>query len=255
VAESQADATLKEPWRIARMFNAIAPRYDLLNHVLSAGLDVHWRTLAIRSLGLRGGETVLDLCTGTGDLALGAAAATPGARRVLGLDVARGMLDLAVAKVGRRHLSRRVQMVQADATRIPVASSTIDAATVAFGIRNVETPDRAYAEVLRVLKPGGRFAVLEFSLPERAVIGPAYLWYFRYVVPRVGRLLSGHSVAYAYLPASVESFPEPAEAVRGLEASGFHSVRAVRLTLGIVYLYTARKPDSHHGLQTASRDR
>jgi demethylmenaquinone methyltransferase/2-methoxy-6-polyprenyl-1,4-benzoquinol methylase len=232
----------KTPARIAGMFDAIAPRYDLLNRLLSAGFDVRWRNRAIRTLALTGRETLLDLCTGTADVAIAAANATPGARRVVGLDFAMQMLRLGHAKLPAHGLDQRVDLLRGDAMALPVASASVDAATVAFGIRNVQRPAVTFADVFRALKPGGRFAILEFGTPRLPVIKQAYLAYFRWVLPTVGRLISGHSSAYTYLPASVEAFPEPAKVVELLEAAGFESVRADSLTLGVVYLYSARKP-------------
>jgi len=240
------DGTLgrdKRPQRIAGMFDAIAPRYDLLNHLLSGGLDVRWRARAVRALGLRGGETVLDVCTGTADLAIASATASPAAAAVVGVDFAGQMLRLGREKLARRGLEECVRLVQGDATRLPLASASVDAVTVAFGIRNVERPDAAFADVYRVLRPGGRFAFLEFGVPRLPVVRQAYLAYFRRVLPRLGSLVSGHASAYAYLPSSVGSFPEPEEVVASLTATGFSQVRADPLSLGIVYLYSASKPD------------
>lgn len=237
--ESGADKT---PARIAGMFDAIAPRYDLLNRLLSAGFDVRWRNRAIRTLALTGRETVLDLCTGTGDVAIAAATAAPGARRVVGLDFARQMLRLGRTKLPARGLDGRVFLVQGDAMVLPVATASVDAATVAFGIRNVQRPSETFAEVCRVLRPGGRFAILEFGTPRLPVIKQAYLAYFKWVLPSIGRLVSGHASAYTYLPASVAAFPEPSKVAAALEAAGFTDVRADSLTLGVVYLYSARKP-------------
>jgi demethylmenaquinone methyltransferase/2-methoxy-6-polyprenyl-1,4-benzoquinol methylase len=232
----------KQPARIAGMFDAIAPRYDLLNHVLSGGLDLRWRAKAVRSLTLCGGERVLDLCTGTADLAIASATASPGASAVVGVDFAGEMLRLGLDKIVRRGLGTRVSLVRGDAMRIPLADASVDAATVAFGIRNVERPDIAFADVFRVLRPGGRFAILEFGVPRLPGVRQAYLFYFRHVLPWVGSLVSGHASAYAYLPASVGSFPEPAQVIASLAATGFSQVKADSLSLGIVYLYSATKP-------------
>jgi demethylmenaquinone methyltransferase/2-methoxy-6-polyprenyl-1,4-benzoquinol methylase len=234
--------TDKTPARIAGMFDAIAPRYDLLNRVLSAGLDARWRARAIRSLALTGRETVLDVCSGTGDVAITAMSAVPGARQVIGVDFAGQMLRLGRQKLPPKGLDTRVSFAQGDAMNLPVASASVDAATVAFGIRNVQQPSAAFAEVYRVLRPGGRFAILEFGTPRVPVLRALYLWYFRHVLPRVGRAVSGHGSAYAYLPESVGSFPAPARVVASLEAVGFRDVRADSLTFGVVYLYSAQKP-------------
>ena len=232
----------KQPDRIAGMFDAIAPRYDLLNHLLSGGLDVRWRTRAIRALALAGGESVLDLCTGTADLAIAAATSSQPAGRVVGIDFAGEMLRLGLGKLAQKGLSDRVHLVRGDATRIPLASGSIDAAAVAFGIRNVQEPERAFADVFRVLRPGGRFAILEFGVPRLPLVRQVYLAYFRHVLPRIGGLVSGHASAYAYLPASVGTFPEPEGVVASLNATGFSQVRADSLTGGVVYLYSASKP-------------
>jgi demethylmenaquinone methyltransferase/2-methoxy-6-polyprenyl-1,4-benzoquinol methylase len=233
----------KQPERIAGMFDAIAPRYDLLNHLLSGGLDLRWRAKAVRALALRGGETVLDLCTGTADLAIASATASPGAAAVVGVDFAGQMLRLGHGKLARRGLASRIRLVQGDAMCIPLASASVDAATVAFGIRNVERPETAFADVFRVLRPGGRFAILEFGVPRVPGVRQAYLAYFRHLLPRIGSLISGHASAYTYLPASVGSFPEPAQVMASLAATGFSQIKADSLSLGIVYLYSALKPD------------
>lgn len=241
-AEPHADGTDKTPGRIAGMFDAIAPRYDLLNRVLSAGFDRRWRRRAVRALALTGRETVLDMCSGTADLAIAAATARRGAARVWGVDFAHQMLRRGLTKVASLGLDGRVALVQGDAMALPFADASVDAVTVAFGIRNVQRPEVAYREVFRVLRHGGRFAILEFSLPTWPVVRQAYLAYFRFVLPRLGAVVSGHATAYAYLPASVGTFPEPAQVVGALRAAGFSSVQADSLTLGVVYLYSAQKP-------------
>ena len=227
----------KTPDRIAAMFDAIAPRYDLLNHLLSAGIDRRWRATAIRSLGLTGRETLLDVCTGTADVALQAR----GAGRVVGVDFAGAMLAFGRRKVRDAGQDRRITLVRGDASRLPVRDGSVDAVTVAFGIRNVEHPEGACAEMSRAMRAGGRLAILEFGVPRIPGISTLYLWYFKYLLPRVGRLVSGHTAAYSYLPASVGTFPAPPAFMAILEQAGFTDVRADSLTLGIVYLYTARK--------------
>ncbi|MGE0450010.1 MAG: bifunctional demethylmenaquinone methyltransferase/2-methoxy-6-polyprenyl-1,4-benzoquinol methylase UbiE [Vicinamibacterales bacterium] len=231
----------KSPDRIAGMFDAIAGRYDLLNHLLSAGIDKRWRKRAIRSLALTGRERVLDLCTGTGDLALAAIEARPGAARVLGVDFAGAMLRVGIEKLRARRLESNVSLVRGDATRIPAAGRSFDAVTVAFGIRNVQDTGAACDEIHRVLKPGGRLAVLEFAIPRTPAVRAAYLWYFNRVLPRIGSLVSRHNAAYGYLPASVGAFASPDEFVKILRNSGFVRIEASPLTFGIVYLYTAQR--------------
>jgi len=172
------------------------------------------------------------------------AAARGGAGRVIGVDFAANMLRLGEQKLRRRRqeVAARVWLVRGDATRLPVGSTTAGAVTVAFGIRNVEEPARALAEMHRVLRPGGRLAILEFSIPSSAPVRMVYLPYFRHVLPRVGRAVSGHGTAYSYLPESVGAFIPPDVMARHLRECGFSDVRASKLTFGVVTLYTARKP-------------
>ena len=223
------------------MFDAIATRYDFLNHLLSAGIDRRWRRRAIGSLALTGRERVLDLCTGTGDLAIAARTARPAAARVVGVDFASAMLRVGHDKLRRRRLTDTVTLVRGDATRIPAAGASVDAVTIAFGIRNVENVAAACDEISRVLRRGGRLAVLEFAIPTTPGVRAAYLWYFNHVLPRIGRLVSRHDAAYGYLPASVGAFASPGEFVKILRQSGFVDVSAVPVTMGIVFLYTARR--------------
>jgi demethylmenaquinone methyltransferase / 2-methoxy-6-polyprenyl-1,4-benzoquinol methylase len=231
----------KSPGKISAMFDAIAPRYDFLNHVLSAGIDRRWRTRAIRSLRLTGRERVLDVCTGTADLAIAARTATPGAAKVVGVDFAGAMLDIGRDKVRRAGLAREVTLVRGDATRIPAVDASVDAVTVAFGIRNVDDVPAACREMCRVLRRGGALAILEFAIPTMPVLRTAYLMYFRHILPAVGRLVSRHSAAYGYLPDSVGAFATPDQLMDTLRKSGFVDVAAVRMTFGIVFLYTARR--------------
>jgi demethylmenaquinone methyltransferase/2-methoxy-6-polyprenyl-1,4-benzoquinol methylase len=231
----------KSPDRIAGMFDAIAPRYDLLNRLLSAGIDRRWRVKAIRSLQLTGRETLLDICCGTADVALeGRRSSGHSAARVIGVDFAGAMLGQGLQKVRKAGEAGRISLVRGDAMRLPVPARSVDAATMAFGIRNVQRPDVACAEIARALRPGGRLAILEFGVPRIPGIKPLYLWYFTHVLPRIGRAISGHGAAYSYLPASVGTFAPPAQFMDMLRQAGFSDVRADPLTFGIVYLYTAR---------------
>src|SRR5712691_5228777 len=240
-----ADAPDKSPDRIAGMFDAIAPRYDLLNHLLSAGIDRRWRAAAIRSLQLTGRETLLDVCCGTADVALegrrGGPSGPPAARAV-GVDFSGAMLALGLKKVKAAGESGRIALIRGDAMRLPAAGRSVDAVTIAFGIRNVQRPEVACAEMARVLRPGGRLAILEFGVPRIPGIRPLYRWYFTHVLPLVGRAISGHNAAYSYLPASVGTFAPPSEFVETLRSAGFTDIAADPLTFGIVYLYTARTP-------------
>ena len=236
-------STSKEPARIAGMFDAIARRYDALNHLLSAGLDRRWRRRAIRALALTDRDRVLDVCTGTADLALAAVAAPDGrASAVVGLDFASEMLRIGASKVASAGLASRVQLVRGDATSLPLPDVSFDAATIGFGIRNVVDPKRGLAEIFRVLRPAGRLAILEFGLPRAPVVRSLYAWYFNHVLPHVGRVISRDRDAYSYLPASVAQFPSDDGFAAWLREAGFTRVSYHPLAMGAVYLYLATKP-------------
>ena len=222
------------------MFDAIARRYDLLNHVLSAGLDVRWRARAIREAELAPDARVLDVCAGTADFAI-AAVQSASKARVVGVDFAGEMLRVGLDKLRGRALDRQITLVRGDATAIPVLGGWADAATIGFGIRNVAQPDAALAELARVIKPGGRLVILEFGEPIIPGIRTLYSWYFRFVLPQLGRFVSRHRSAYSYLPTSVGTFPAPAAFAATISSHGFGGVRQVPLTLGIVYLYIATR--------------
>jgi demethylmenaquinone methyltransferase/2-methoxy-6-polyprenyl-1,4-benzoquinol methylase len=230
----------KSPDRISAMFDAIAGRYDFLNHFLSVGLDTRWRARAMREAQLPRRARVLDLCTGTADLAIAALHAEPSAR-VVGVDFAGAMLRVGLDKLRRRGLISRISLVRGDAAKIPVADAWADAATIGFGIRNVAQPELALRELARVIAPGGRLVILEFGEPRIPGIRTLYRWYFRYVLPRLGRAVSKHDSAYAYLPASVGAFPAPSAFAATISSHGFREVRAVPLSLGIVYLYVGTR--------------
>ena len=234
----------KEPWRIAGMFDAIAHRYDQINHLLSMGLDRRWRLRAIQALELSGGAYVVDVCTGTADLAVTASRHDPFPGLVLGIDFSDGMLSLGQEKLRSAGLGSMIRLARGDACSLPCRSDWADAVTVGFGIRNVAETEQAVREMYRVLKPGGQLAVLEFGEPSLPVLRTLYLWYFRRVLPWVGHRLSKHSEAYAYLPASVSAFLGQKAFVELLGVSGFTDVRPTRLTFGVVCLYVARKPSS-----------
>ena len=242
-AAAAAEAKLvadRAPDEMARMFDHIAGRYDLLNRLLSGGRDRVWRARAVESLQLKGGETVLDLCTGTADLLLALAPPRGPAARVVGVDFSAEMLRLGQRKIRRSPVRGAVGLLRGDAERIPLGDRSVDGVTIGFGIRNVRDRVAALVEVRRVLRPGGRLAILEFGAPGSAPVRAVYLWYFRRLLPLVGRLVSRHSSAYTYLPASVGAFPAPDAFCAMLEEAGFSGVRCERLTLGIVCLYSAR---------------
>lgn len=220
---------------VRSMFDRIAPRYDLLNRVLSAGVDVRWRRAAADLLALPRAGRVLDLCTGTADLLIEALGRDPSARGV-GIDLSSGMLVRGARKLLDRGLAVRAALSAGDAERLPLASGSFDGALVAFGIRNVSDRAQALREVRRVLKPGGRLVVLEFSMP-RGLMGHAYRLYFGRILPLVGRVVSGDASAYTYLPASVAVFPEPPDFGALMTGAGFTDVSWRPLTAGIAHLY------------------
>lgn len=230
--------------RIRSMFDAVAPRYDLLNRLLSAGCDVRWRRRAIRSLGLGPADRLLDLCTGTGDLGLEARRQVPGVR-VVGVDLAREMLVRGRAKTAGSPAgaagSPGIHFVQGDAERVPLPDACVDAACVGFGIRNVASLPRAFAETARVLRPGGRFAVLEFTMPPNPVLRGAYRTYFHHVLPRVGGWISGRPDAYRYLPDSVDAFPAPPDLAAMMREGGFRTVTWSLLMGGIAALHVGTR--------------
>jgi demethylmenaquinone methyltransferase / 2-methoxy-6-polyprenyl-1,4-benzoquinol methylase len=225
---------------VRSMFDRIAPRYDLLNRLLSAGIDVRWRRAAVDWLAPAPGSRVLDLCTGTADLLVEVLRRDPSHRGV-GIDLSSGMLARGARKLEGRGLAARGTLAGGDAERLPLGSARFDGALVAFGIRNVGDRPRALRELRRVLKPGGRLVVLEFSMP-RGLLGALYRFYFGSVLPRVGRLVSGDGAAYSYLPASVAVFPEPRAFGALLEEAGFAGVGWRALTAGIAHLYRAEVP-------------
>ena len=225
---------------VRSMFDRIAPRYDLLNRLLSAGTDVRWRRRAVDFLELDPPLRVLDLCSGTADLLIEAVSRHPRSCG-LGVDLAQGMLTRGARKLERRGLASRARLAGGDGERLPVRDESFDAALVGFGIRNIGEPARALADVHRALRPGGRFVVLEFSMP-RGVVGRLYRAYFTALLPRIGRLVSGDSSAYSYLPASVLAFPSPQAFAALMEQAGFVSVRIAPLTFGIACLHRGEKP-------------
>jgi demethylmenaquinone methyltransferase / 2-methoxy-6-polyprenyl-1,4-benzoquinol methylase len=223
---------------VRSMFDRIAPRYDLLNRVLSGGTDVRWRKRAVAFLGLEPGARVLDLCTGTADLLL-EALRSGRARGGLGVDLSHQMLVRGKDKLAAAG-APGTGLAGGDAERLPVSDGVFDGALVAFGIRNVGDPLAALREVHRALRPGGRFVVLEFQTPG-GPLGALYQLYFHHVLPRVGALVSGDGTAYRYLPASVARFPDPDAFAALMREAGFADVRHQRLTLGIAWLHRGEK--------------
>ena len=220
---------------VRRMFDRIAGRYDLLNHLLSAGTDVRWRRKAVRLLDPQPGWRVLDLATGTGDFAFETASRVPA--RVTGVDLSVPMLRVGLRKRG----NSPVDLLCGDAEDLPFREETFDGLTIGFGIRNVARLGAGLREMCRVLKTGGRTAVLEFSRPRTPILSGLYLLYFKHLLPRIGAILSGDRVAYTYLYESVMKFPEGRDFVAEMERAGFRNVREHRLTFGIATVYVGEK--------------
>jgi len=230
----------KSAVRVREMFGQIAPRYDLLNRLLSAGIDQRWRKKTVRLVPPEGSAPILDLCTGTGDLALAYAQAAAGRAAVIAADFCRPMLVRGAQK--SRPLGAAVAYVEADALRLPFADNTFQIVSVAFGLRNLVDTDAGLVEMTRVLRPGGRLAVLEFSLPRRQPLKAVYGWYFHRVLPRIGQALARNRLdAYNYLPNSVREFPSGSELVARMAAAGLAEVWHRPLTFGVATLYVGRK--------------
>ena len=227
--------------QIQAMFNAVAPRYDFLNRVLSVGYDRYWRKVAVNQLGNISNKTFLDVATGTGDIALEIAMRHPSALQVIGMDFSQSMLKLGSNKINEKNLDREIPLIPASAENIPLKDQVFDGAITAFGVRNFSDAQKGLLEMYRVLKPNGKIVVLEFSFPKYRLLQWLYRLYFEKILPLTGRIISGHKTAYSYLPVSVANFPQGEEFKKLLEDSGFKKVSLKTLTLGIVTLYTGIK--------------
>lgn len=220
------------------MFNSIAHRYDFLNHFLSAGIDYSWRRKAIKMLGQNNPGTILDVATGTGDLAIAALKINP--EKVIGIDIAEDMVEIGKAKIIAKKI-KNIKLQVGDSEDIQFKDHTFDAAMVAFGVRNFEDLNKGLKEMQRVIKVGGEILVLEFSKPEKFPVKQLYAFYFRFILPLLGRMISGDSKAYTYLPESVGAFPHGKEFLSELEKAGFKEVKQKILTFGIASIYTGKK--------------
>lgn len=231
----------KHPGLIGQMFDRIAPTYDFLNHLLSAGIDVKWRKTTTRHLSLQPGDKVLDLACGTGDLGFAALKTEPKCQ-VVGVDIALNMLKIARKKHQKTGCENiRYQFTSGDILHLPFKSRTFHKTMVAFGIRNVLDTRCAFLEIHRVLKVGGMLGILEFSLPKHPLLRHLYLFYFKKVLPAIGGLVSRDPLAYQYLPSSVNSFKSPDELSRELQKTGFQIENIMPFSGGISYLLVARK--------------
>jgi demethylmenaquinone methyltransferase / 2-methoxy-6-polyprenyl-1,4-benzoquinol methylase len=232
----------KRESRIRRMFGEIAPRYDLLNHLLSLNIDHYWRWRTTRLVPPTGVAPILDLCTGTGDLALAYLRRTEGRAPIVGADFCHEMLVLANQKSIRRQAGDRVRFLEADAQQLPFPSNLFQITCVAFGLRNVTSLERGISEMVRVTRPGGRVAILEFSRPRHWLFGRVYRFYFSHLLPFLGQLISrSKDNAYGYLPASVMQFPDGEALADRLRFHGLEDVRWRSLTFGIAMLYVGSK--------------
>ncbi len=232
--QSIGGMSVAESWK---MFDRIAGRYDMLNRVLSFRRDVAWRKFLYERLPDGTGLKVLDLATGTGDVLLGLAAAGNKVAAGVGVDKSANMLALGKRKVEKRGLTRAVTLLRGDAGALGVVGESFDAATMAFGIRNVPNVAETLREIWRVLKPKGRVLILEFSLPRNRIVRGLYLFYFRNILPRIGALVSGDRQAYRYLNRTAEEFPRGEAFCSILRDAGFKNVRAYPLTFGVATLY------------------
>ncbi len=231
----------KSQRRVREMFGEIAGRYDLLNHVLSLNIDRYWRWRTVRAVPAEGSAPILDLCTGTGDLAL-AYCRDSTAATVVGADFCGPMLALGREKSSRAGVSDRLTFVEADAMQLPFGEDLFQIVCVAFGLRNIADTDRGLTEMVRVCRPGGKVAVLEFSQPRWQLLAAVYGWYFQRVLPRIGQTIArNRHGAYQYLPRSVSEFPSGEQLVRRMTAAGLHDVWFRPLTFGVATLYVGQK--------------
>lgn len=225
--------------QVANMFNNIAHKYDFLNRSLSMGIDIIWRKKAIAQLKEIQPKIILDVATGTGDVALEAMSLNPD--RIIGLDISTGMLELGREKIAKRNLSAKIDMVEGDSENLPFEDNKFDAVTVAFGVRNFENLLKGLKEINRVLRPGGKLVVLEFSQPKNFPIKQLYWFYFNNILPLFGKMLSKDDSAYTYLPESVKAFPDGQNFLDVMNQAGFKDSKAKTLTFGISSIYTGLK--------------
>ncbi len=237
MSEKKAVGGKKE--MVQDMFNDIAPRYDLLNHLLSADIDKIWRKKVRKSLEENQPETILDVASGTGDLAIELSKLP--VKKIIGMDIAAEMLDIGRKKIKKKGLENLIEMEVGDSENMKYKDASFDVVTVAFGVRNFENLDKGLKEMYRVVKTGGRVAVLEFSKPSAFPMKQVYQFYFRYILPGIGKLVSRNETAYTYLPNSVAAFPEGDEFMQRLKKAGFRNIKQNRLTFGISTLYIADK--------------
>jgi len=225
--------------QVATMFDRISGRYDFLNHFLSLGIDIGWRKKAIKELVSLQPKLLLDVATGTGDFALQALSLKP--EKIIGVDISEGMLTVGRKKVCKRREDHRVELIGGDSENLPFEGNKFDAVIVGFGVRNFENLEKGLAEMLRVVRPGGKVVILEFSKPTRFPFKQLYNFYFKFILPRIGRWVSSEKAAYTYLPESVEAFPDGQQFVDILIRLGYKNTSCKPLTFGISSLYIGTK--------------
>ena len=225
--------------QVAKMFNNISRRYDFLNHFLSLGIDRVWRMKAVRLLRPLSPQFILDVATGTGDFAIQALTLHP--QKITGIDISEGMLAMGRKKIEKSRLSDKIELLVGDSENLQFSDNSFDAATVGFGVRNFEDVEKGLGEIRRVLKPGAMLVVLEFSRPRKFPMRQLYNFYFKNILPGLGRLISNDKSAYTYLPESVEAFPDGMDFENILKKVGFKETTCKPLTFGISAIYTARK--------------
>lgn len=234
-----AGSKLSKKAQVADMFNDIAGHYDFLNHFLSMGIDKGWRKKAIAEIAKVRPQNILDVATGTGDLAIAASKLQP--KHITGVDIADQMLEVGRKKIAGQNLSNIITLQTGDSEAMPFETGSFDAVTCAYGVRNFENLEAGLKEMSRVMRPGGKLAILEFSHPKKFPVKQLYKFYFRFILPTLGKIVSKHSRAYTYLPESVMAFPEGKVFCATLERCGFKEAKARPLTFGITTLYTATK--------------
>ena len=233
------DSSLSKKDQVAKMFDTISGNYDSLNRVISFGIDVKWRKKVLQLVAKTNPEKILDIATGTGDLAI--LMAQTRANKIIGLDISAGMLEIGVKKIEEKKLSQTIEMVLGDSENMPFEDHFFDAITVAFGVRNFEHLEKGLAEILRVLKPGGIFVILETSVPEKTPYKQGYNFYSKNILPLIGKLFSKDNVAYGYLSESAASFPYGEALNNILRKTGFINVEAMPQTFGVATIYSASK--------------
>jgi demethylmenaquinone methyltransferase/2-methoxy-6-polyprenyl-1,4-benzoquinol methylase len=225
--------------QVAKMFDNISEDYDGLNRVISLGIDVSWRKKVVKLISENNPQQILDIATGTGDLALMMAKLNP--KRIVGLDISAGMLEVGKQKIAKANLSDKIEMIVGDSENIPFDNNTFDAITVSFGVRNFENLDKGLTEIYRVLKPGGKFVVLETSNPTKFPFKQGYKFYTNFILPVIGKIFSKDKVAYSYLSESANSFPFGEAFNNILQKNGFNSAKNLPVTFGVASIYTALK--------------